>query len=68
MWIPELTSPMNIISYNETSSECFGELFEVKVNTEKTPDQKDYIISKKGVKVSVFGQTNQTKVSTKNRF
>ena len=62
LWIPSLTSPMNIISYNEKSSNCFGNLIETFADTSKTPEQDGYIIKKPGLSIRIYGQTQETKV------
>lgn len=53
---------MNIFSYSESSNECFALLIETLIDTTKKPTDPNYIISKPGIKITVFGQTEGTKV------
>jgi hypothetical protein len=62
LWIPSLTSPMNIISYNDKSANCFGNLIETMVDTSKTPYEDGYIMKKPGLTISIYGQTPESKV------
>jgi hypothetical protein len=68
IWIPELTSPMNIISYNNQSNNCFADLIETVVDTSLTPLDDGYIVKKPGIKISVFGQSEGSKVNSKNKI
>lgn len=53
---------MNIFSYDQGSNQCFAELISTIIDTTKKPTDPDYIVSKPGLTVTVFGQTENTKV------
>ena len=59
---------MNIISYNEVSNNCFANIIETLIDLEKTPYDDGYIIKKPGISISVFGQTEETKVGNVKIF
>lgn len=56
---------MNIFSMEIKSNMCFAKLMASKIDTSKPPDDPASIISRPGIKISVLGQTEGTKVLEK---
>lgn len=62
VWIPELTSPMNIFSLELKSNLCFAQLIKVQIDSSKAPESPESLVTRPGIDISVFGQTEKTKV------
>jgi len=58
LWIPELFSPLSIVEWLK-SHMCFAKMFAPKFDLSKPNDQ--ILLKKKGLKVKMFGFTNETK-------
>lgn len=61
LWVPELTSPISILSFGLQSNLCFAKLVIPKFDLTKSV--ADMFVQKKGMKIKIFGFSPQTKSS-----
>ena len=62
IWIPNLDSPMNIVSIKESTDNCFAAIITLNVNTSKPVGDLESITPIPGIKFYIYGQSPQTKV------
>jgi hypothetical protein len=54
---------MDIFSFREKSNNCFASLIKTYYATYKPITDPDFIVKRPGIKISVFGETEGTKVT-----
>lgn len=53
---------MNIFSFSKSTGECYAAIISNEYDTSKNIEDANFIKSKPGLKISVYGQTNDTRV------
>ena len=59
LWLGDVGSPMSVFSFFESSSKCFGELIQLKIDLKKP--NLESISDPEGIEVKIYGSTEATK-------
>lgn len=53
---------MDIFSFSEKSNNCFASLIKTVYDTNKDISDPEFIVKRPGIKISIYGETDQSKV------
>lgn len=62
IWIPSFIGPMNVLSLSKSSQDCYVAMIHNIYDLSKQVDDPDFIRSKPGITVMIYGQTKNTRV------